>query len=143
LSTELTTFSAILTFAAELEGTLAAFYESAAQVSGDLAEAFENNGRKAAKRRQRLIAIRQDNITEMVLEPITGLNAEDYTVTDITAPGTPTDRAEALAQAITIEGRAEKFYLETGPKLNVTEPRRAFQKMAQEAGDRLAELKAV
>jgi rubrerythrin len=134
----LNTFGAILTFAIDSEGTLQQYYEQAAQTGGETRELFENYARKSAKRKQRLIAIRQDNITEMVLEPISGLNQPDYE----TAASTPADSAAALAAALDLEQRAERFYNDAGPKLNVTEPRRAFQKLAQENSERLAELRA-
>ncbi len=135
----LNTFGAVVTFAIDLEGALQRFYEDAAKVSeGDAAELFDNYARKSGKRRQRLIAVRQDNVTEMVLEPISGLNQVDYEPTFTT----PADSAAALAEAIRLEERAERFYRDAGPKLNVTEPRRAFQKLGQENSERLAEIRA-
>jgi rubrerythrin len=133
----LNTFGAIVTFAIDLEGAMQRFYEEASAVGGDAAETFENYAKKSAKRRQRLIAVRQDNVTEMVLEPISGLNQIDYEP----KAATPTDQASALAEAIRLEQRAERFYMDAGPKLNVTEPRRAFQKLAQENTERLVELR--
>ncbi len=133
----LNTFGAIVTFAIDLEGAMQRFYEEASAVGGDAAETFENYAKKSAKRRQRLIAVRQDNVTEMVLEPISGLNQIDYEPN----AATPTDRARALGGAIRLEERAERFYTNAGPKLNVTEPRRAFQKLAQENTERLVELR--
>ncbi len=136
LNTGLTTFSAVLTFAIDIEGHMVRFYEAAAKVAGDLTETFENYARRSAKRQQRLTAIRQDNITEIVLEPISGLNVADYQIGDYQ----PTDRHDALTQALELEGRVKQFYLDAEPKLNVTEPRRAFQKMALENDERLTEL---
>jgi len=139
LSTGLTTFSAILTFAIDLEGRAAQYYAAAAKVGGgDLAETFENYANRSAKRKQRLTAIRQDNITEIVLEPISGLDVADYEIVDTP----PADRNAALTQALALESLVKKFYLEAEPKLNVTEPRRAFQKMARENEERLTELQA-
>ncbi len=134
----LNTFGAVLTFAIDLEGTMQRFYEEASAVGGDAAELFETYAKKSAKRRQRLIAVRQDNVTEMILEPIHDLNQIDYDP-KYTAPK---DRDQALVEAIRLEERAERFYQDAGPKLNVTEPRRAFQKLAQEDSERLAELRA-
>ncbi|HVO43201.1 MAG TPA: hypothetical protein VMT34_11285 [Aggregatilineales bacterium] len=134
--TSLNTYGAVLSFAIELEGALQRFYESAAPVAGDHEEQFEDYARTSAKRKQRLIGIRQDNVTEIVLEPITGLNGANYSV----ASAPPTSAAEALTAARRIEARAQQFYLDSGPKLNVTEPRRAFQKLAQENAERLNDL---
>jgi hypothetical protein len=134
----LNTFGAVVTFAIDLEGAMQRFYEDASAIGGDTAELFAQYARKSAKRRQRMVAVRQDNVTEMILEPIHGLNQVDYDP----AFTAPKDRDQALAEAIRLEGRAERFYRDAGPKLNVTEPRRAFQKLAQENVERLAELRA-
>ena len=101
LNTGLTTFSAVLTFAIDIEGRMVRFYEAAAKVADDLTETFENYARRSAKRQQRLTAIRQDNITEIVLEPISGLNVTDYEI----VASQPSDRLEALTQALALEGR--------------------------------------
>jgi len=138
LNSGLSTFSAVLSFAVEIERESATYYGAAANVAGDLAEMFANYAQRSTKRQQRLVAIRQDNITEIILEPISGLDAADYQVT-ITPP---VDRQQALAQALNLESRAKRFYDEAELKLNVTEPRRAFQKMAQENVERLTELNA-
>ncbi|MBX3066168.1 MAG: hypothetical protein KF726_24530 [Anaerolineae bacterium] len=133
----LNTFGAILTYAANMEESLAHYYAQAQQVSeGEAAERFEDYGRKSTKRKGRLTAMRQENVTEIVLEPISGLNISDY---DLPAPQ-PATAAEALAAAIDLETRVQKFYAEAGPKINVTEPRRAFAKFAQETAERLEEL---
>ena len=136
----LNTFGAILTFAIDLEGTLQVFYEAASKLDGTAssAEAFQNYARQSAKRKQQLIATRQDNVTEMVLEPISGLNQIDYEA----QVKQPSSVDKVLAEAIDIETRAERFYTDAGPKLNVTEPRRVFQKLARQNSERLAELRA-
>ena len=133
----LNTFGAILTFAIEFEDSLQTFYKTASTVGGDSSELFTRYARKSGERKQRLIGIRQENVTEMVLEPISGLNIEDYQPN----PVTPTDRTSALAEAARLEGRAERFYTDAGPKINASEPRRAFVKLAQENAKRLQEIK--
>jgi len=138
VNNSLSTFSAVLSFAVELEGESAKFYTEAAKVAADFAETFENYARRSTKRQQRMVAIRQDNITEIILEPISGLDPADY----LLSVTTPADRQHALTQALELESRVKQFYVEAEPKLNVTEPRRAFQKMAQENEERITELKA-
>ena len=133
----LNTLGAILTFAIDLEDALQHFYRQASALDGESPELFESYAHKSAKRRQRLVAIRQDNVTEMVLEPISGLVEAEYTLTyDV-----PSDVQSALREAIRLESRAERFYNEAGSKLNVTEARRAFQKLARENAERLTELR--
>lgn len=139
MTNALNTFGAILTFAAANESLLEHFYRQAAEVSHDeQRERFEEYRKKTGKRQQRLIAIRQENVTEIVLEPIMGLSATDYEL----SPRTPDNASQALELAIQMESRQARFYAEAGPKLNVTEPRRAFARFAQETAERLAELQA-
>jgi hypothetical protein len=138
MTDDLNSFGMILTFAAKQEETLETFYKQAEAASdGDQAGTFADYAKKAGKRKQRLIAIRQENVTEIVLEPIEGLNAQDYEL----LPTTPDTSTDALNQALTLEARIARFYAEAGPKLNVTEPRRAFAKFAQETNERLDTLK--
>lgn len=138
MTDELNSFGTILTFAAKLEEALEYFYKQAQTASeGDQADAFADFAKKSGKRKQRLIAIRQENVTEIVLEPIEGLNVQNYEL----PMSTPDTAADALTQALTLEARVARFYMEAGPKLNVTEPRRAFAKFAQETNERLEALK--
>ena len=65
----LNTFGAIMTFAIELERRLADYYGSAGAAA--LAKA-------ADKRRKKLERARRENVVEITLEPIAGLDAADY-----------------------------------------------------------------
>ncbi len=132
----LNSYGSILSFAIELEGKLQAFYETAATYDA----AFADTARRYAKRKTRLTQVRQDHVTEMVLEPISGLDENDYTP----APAsTVHDRSAALAEAQRVEALAAKFYTDSGPKMNVTEVVRTFQKFAQENIDRIGEFKGM
>ena len=62
---------------------------------------------------------RRENITEITLEPIEGLNSEDYNI-DITH--------QSLGAVNLNEKIICKFYEEAGPKLNVREARFVFQR---------------
>lgn len=138
MTDDLNSFGMILTFAAKQEETLEYFYKQAEAASeGEQAETFADYAKKAGKRKQRLIAIRQENVTEIVLEPIEGLTVQDYEL----LPSTPDSSAEALQQALALEARIARFYTEAGPKINVTEPRRAFAKFALDTNERLDTLK--
>jgi hypothetical protein len=136
-TTALNTFGSILTHAASLEQTMQAFYAEAKQhCSPTLSERLGEFERKAGKRRTKLTQIRQENVTEIVLEPIEGLNIADYTL----PLSNPTTDAEILTVAVQLEQTMQRFYAETGPKLNVTEPRRAFAKFEAEYAERIKDL---
>ncbi len=79
----LNTYSAILSFAIELEGKMHHYYESVAEFD----DAFVENAKRYVKRGQRITQIRQDHVTEMVLEPIHGLSWETYETPLRSVPG--------------------------------------------------------
>lgn len=132
----LNSYGTIMAFAIELEGKMQHYYDSVASLDST----FADYARRYAKRKSRMAQVRQEYVTEMVLEPITGLEISDY---EPDASEAPTDHAAAIAKAIRLEANAQKFYVEAGAKLNVTEAIRTFQKFGQECGDRLVELKAM
>ncbi|MBE0690533.1 MAG: hypothetical protein IH587_10485 [Anaerolineae bacterium] len=117
----LNTFGAIMTFAIEMETKLRDYYQSA----GDAARAAD-----ADKRRSNLERVRRENVTEIKLEPIEGLDEADY-VLDLTTPS-----AEAHPAIETI---AARFYQDVAPKINVREAQRALER----CGRQHAELSAL
>jgi rubrerythrin len=131
----LNSYGTIMAFAIDLEGQLQQFYQHIAGAD----EAFADYARRYTKRKTRIAQVRQEYVTEIVLEPISGLNAEDYALTpDLTV----SSKAAMIAEAIRLEETAERFYAETSQKLNVTEAIRTFQKFASENAERLEELKS-
>ncbi len=129
----LNSYGSIMAFAIELEGKMQHYYDSVASFD----DTFADYARRYAKRKSRMAQVRQEYVTEMVLEPITGLEMSDY---EPQASEIPSDRSGAIAKAIRLEANAQKFYVESSAKLNVTEAIRTFQKFGQECGDRLIEL---
>jgi hypothetical protein len=94
----LNTFGAILTFAIEMEGQIAAYYRALG--SPRVAD--------ADKRRTTLERVRRENVTEIKLEPIEGLAEADYVLN-------LADSSPAGQQAV--EATAARFYADTAPKL--------------------------
>jgi len=77
---ELGTFGAIMKFALDTEDAVRNFYESAAESATDpgLVSMFGELSNRGLKRTKTLMRIRRENTTEMILEPITGLNSDSY-----------------------------------------------------------------
>ena len=73
---KLGTFGAILGFALQMEEQTASFYKTAAQ--DHPGELFTDMARRARKRVTRLERARREGVAEMILEPITGLDSDDY-----------------------------------------------------------------
>ncbi|MCA9910146.1 MAG: hypothetical protein KC519_15920 [Anaerolineae bacterium] len=110
----LNTFGAIMTFAIEMEMKLRDYYQSA----GDAARAAD-----ADKRRANLERVRRENVTEIKLEPIEGLDEGDYSLT-------LDDHSDAARAAI--EATAAMFYQDVAPKINVREAQRALERCARQ-----------
>ncbi|HYO87172.1 MAG TPA: hypothetical protein VER79_00915 [Candidatus Limnocylindrales bacterium] len=109
----LNAFGAILTYAIDMESQIANYYRVI-----DSARAAD-----ADKRRGNLERVRRENVTEIKLEPIEGLNADDYTL-DLS------DTSAAGQQAV--EATAARFYADCAPKLNVREAQRALERAARQ-----------
>lgn len=110
----LNTFGAILSHAIELEAQLHAFYSGI----GD-----SERAKAAEKRRKKLERVRRENVVEITLEPIEGLDAANYALdlADETAAG----QAE-------IQRRTAQFYRDVAPKINVRAAQRALERCGKE-----------
>ncbi|MCY3778726.1 MAG: hypothetical protein OXG78_00325 [Chloroflexi bacterium] len=112
----LNTFGAVFTFAIELEGQLSAYYDGI----GDSAKS-----KGANKRLKKLERVRRENVVEITLEPIEGLNADDYSL-DLSDSSASAQSAAA--------GIAAQFYRDAAPKINVRAAQRALERCGREHG---------
>lgn len=110
----LNTFGAVFTFAIELETRLSAYYSGI----GD-----ESRAKAADKRRKKLERVRRENVVEITLEPISGLDADDYAL-DL-GDGSAAGQAAAARTAA-------RFYREAAPKINVRAAQRALERCGRE-----------
>ena len=84
----LTTFGAIMGFAAEMAGKTEEIYKTMVPKAkdpspeGNLAGSWQ---KKKGKNHGLMIKTRRENVTEMILEPVTGLQQEDYEI-DLKVP---------------------------------------------------------
>lgn len=131
---DLATFGAIMSFGLELEQKAAAFYDSAAR--GALEEPFASLAKNARKRAVRIERARREGIAEMILEPITGMNSDDYLL-ELTPDA---EETELLRQAIALEETTRRFYIDAAGKIPVREVVRTCIRMAKESERRGAEL---
>ncbi|MFW9786189.1 MAG: hypothetical protein ACFFE2_12630 [Candidatus Thorarchaeota archaeon] len=139
---DLGTFGAIMKFALEVENDVARFYENAKELTKgkmltDLFERLANRGQKRVKTVER---IRRENVTEMILEPITGLDSDTY------QPNTmiPKNPDDGILQEIAgeIEKTLFAFYDQASRKLDfLSEVAYSFEQLAEaneEASQQLA-----
>jgi hypothetical protein len=110
----LNTFGAILTHAINLESSLRDYYQSA----GDSQRAQD-----ADKRREKLERVRRENVLEITLEPIDGLDEANYAMN----LGDASPAGQSAAEKI-----AAQFYMEVAPKINVRQAQRALERCGKE-----------
>jgi len=113
----LESFGMILRFAEDLENCDVRFFDSAARnpECGEYAEMFEEFSRDAGKNIKNLQRIRRENVTEMILEPVSGFHEDDFSLTCEDAGGMTLQ--EVLETAVELEKRAENFYLSAAAAL--------------------------
>lgn len=131
---DLATFGAIMSFALAIEKQAAAYYEEAAR--GDLEELFSDLAKSARKRGKRIERTRREGITEMILEPITGMDGDDYRL----ELSSDVDETELLDQAIGLVEMSMRFYQDAAGKIPVKEVARTCQRMAEESEKQKVEL---
>ncbi len=120
----LTQFGSILSFAILLEEKLEGFYKNLASKENEiLSEEFSKRAKGCVKRKQRLKRSRRENITEITLEPIEGLDENNYqlNLTDTT-----------LQDIDTLEKQVVTFYFDVTTKINVLETRRVLKRCQNE-----------
>jgi rubrerythrin len=137
----LTTFGAIMGFAAEITGQTGEIYRTLAQKAKGptLREVLEALSGEEAKSHSLMERTRRENVTEMILEPITGLRQEDYEM-DLKVTDHMGD-ADLLKAALAFEEREKKFFSDVSSKVPLPEVARIFRKMAQKKQENLEKLR--
>ena len=129
---ELGTFGAIMKFAMETENDVTSFYESAKGLaeSEELVSLFDSLVNRGQKRVKTIERIRRENVTEMILEPITGLDSDVFTPAT-TIPESPDDKT-LQDLAAEIENNLHLFYSQTAVKVEfLSEVAYAFELLAE------------
>lgn len=116
-------FGSVLSFAIELERLLAEYYEIATGKNVNFQQELSTRSKASLKRMKNLERSRRENITEITLEPIEGLDTSNYIL----------DFSDMTLQVINNnEKLVTKYYEDAGPKLNVLESRRIFKRCHKE-----------
>lgn len=139
----LSTFGAIMGFAAEMVQQTVTFYKAMIQTAKDpiLREALKVLLEEEEKNYSLMEKTRRENVTEMILEPIAGLHQGDY---EIEAEGMDqTKDVDLLKMALTHEERERRFFSEVSDKVPLPEVGRIFRKVAQKKERSLAKLKTL
>ena len=136
----LTTFGAIMGFAAGMakrgqEVYQAAFEKAKAPL---LRDALQDLHKEQGKNQALMEMTRREHVTEMILEPITGLRQEDYEM-HVVVPGQAND-ADLLKIALVVEEMQKKFFSDCSAKIPLPEVVRIFQKVARKRESNLEKL---
>ena len=130
---ELGTFGAIIKFALDLENAASGFYESTMNITTNqtLNDLFKKLHQRKQKRIQLLTRVRRENITETILEHITGLNSDDYEL--IPPPSNEIGEQELCDLAVRMESIALDFYNAAAIKIGfLYEAADAFERLSEE-----------
>ena len=137
---ELGTFGAVLKHALDLEGRASTFYGDAAQVATTpkAKETYEALHERAKKRIALLERIRRENTTEMILEPISGLDTRNHD--PVTSP-LPSNSREVIEMARHLEKAMSQFYADASVTVEfLMEAADAFERLGDENQDNLDRL---
>lgn len=127
----LTTFGAIMGFAAEMVGETENTYKALVEKAKHpvLRETLQSLLNEAGKNRSLMEQTRRENVTEMILEPISGLDPEDYRI-DLKVMDSAEDM-DILKTALRLEERERKFFHDVSSKVPLPEVARIFRKITQ------------
>ena len=139
---DLGTFGAIMKFALQMEDDSHSFYKSAVDgiSSDEIRTAFESLMKRATKRRELLERVRRENVTEMILEPIRGLESNDYRVE--TEVQSDMDDKGLCERALANEEKRHRFYGDAGGKIEfLIEAADAFERLVDENEENIESLR--
>jgi predicted glycosyltransferase involved in capsule biosynthesis len=139
----LTTFGAVMGFAAEMAANAEETYKALQAKTKDpaLVEILRLLSLEEGKNHALMVKARRENVTEMILEPITGFNREEYEV-GLKVEDRMED-GELLKAALALEERGKKFFQAASSKVPLPEVARIFRKIAKKKEDNLARLQSL
>ena len=113
----ITSFGGLLNFAEAMEKQDMAFYESVAanQEMNDLCDLFQGFAKDGKKNITHILRTRRENVTEMILEPISDFFREPFVLE--TGDGKNMNRAQILDYSQKMEARAIAYYTEGAIKI--------------------------
>jgi rubrerythrin len=138
----LSTFGAIMGFAAEMAGQTKVTYEALSEKAKDAAlkEVLQQLAVEEGKTHSLMERTRREHVTEMILEPITGLYKKDYEL-DL-RHGEQKDDADVLKVALMLEEREKRFFEDASAKVPLPEVARIFRKISRKKEETLERLRA-
>lgn len=139
----LSTFGAIMGFAVEMIRHSMDIYRKAVEKVKDpvLKEKIQALLEEGKKNSSLMEQTRRENVTEMILEPIAGLQQENYEI-DLKISGASED-SDLLQAALALEEKERRFFLDTSEKVPLPEVSRIFRKIARKKEKNIDHLKSL
>jgi len=137
------TFGAIMRFASEMIGSSLDIYKIAIgkAIDPNLKETLQALLKEEEKNYSLMEQTRRENVTEMILEPITGLRQEDYEM-DVKLSDHTKD-VDLLKVALALEEKEKKFFIDSSAKVPLPEVSRIFRRITQRKEKNLTQLKSL
>lgn len=141
---ELGTFGAVLGYALDIEQRSSAFFEEMVDrvVGQDVRAVFEAIMLKGQRRIRNLMRVRRENVTEMILEPIAGLDSDDYPLKTGASPNADDNALVGIATAL--QETLKEFYVKAAAKISfLPEVTYEFEDLVAEHGEDVALLQSL
>jgi rubrerythrin len=136
----LSTFGAIMGYAGEIVKQAEEAYQGLIPKAKNpaLKQVFQDLAGEEKKNQSLMERTRRENVTEMILEPITGLHQEEYEV-DLTGMAQKDD-GDLVKVALILEERAKRFFSDASAKVPLPEVARTFRRVGQKKEENVAKL---
>ena len=138
---ELTTFSMVLRYTLQLEDQTAQFYRALA-ANNKLTQAkelFTKFALDSDRRRKDLERTARESVDHSLLEPVSGLLEETYTLNTTIPDGAST--TDAISAARALEEKMQKFYTDAGDKIKfISNVSRLYRRYSQDRAKALVAL---
>ena len=138
---ELTTFSMVLRYTLQLEDECGKFYRTLAANNNfsQAKELFTKFADNSDRRRKDLERTARESVDHSLLEPVSGIFEETYTLNTTVPNGSST--GDAISTAKTLEEKMAKFYSDAGDKIKfISNVSRLYRRYAQDRAKALTSL---
>jgi len=138
---ELTTFSMVLRYTLQLEDQTMQFYRTLASNNNftKAKELFTKFAENSERRKKDLERTARESVDHSLLEPVSGIFEETYTLN--TSLPTSASTSDAVSIAKTIEEKMAKFYTDAGDKIKfISNVSRLYRRYAQDRAKALSSL---
>jgi rubrerythrin len=134
------TFGAIMGYAAEILRQTEEAYQGLIPKAKNpaLKQVLQDLAGEEKKNQSLMERTRRENVTEMILEPITGLHQEEYGV-DLTGMAQKDD-GDLVKVALILEERAKRFFRDASAKVPLPEVARTFRRVGQKKEENVVKL---